>query len=356
MSLPPVRFAVLSLLLVSSASLAEAPAGLSFSHHDWELACDNTRTCRAAGYQSDEGEMPPVSVLLTREAGPGKSVRGRLMLGHYDSDAPVARTAPTLRIGDRDVGTVALKGENVEGELTSAQVDALLAALRKDSAIAFVAGDLRWQLSDRGASAVLLKMDEFQGRLGTSGALARKGSADEASVLPAVPAPIVVVASRPVTSAADLALAGDAALRAAVLATTKEDECSAQVPGVTDADDEDDVSSWGVERLTADTLLVWATCWTGAYNTGNGYWVVGDKAPYTATLVTTKGSDYANGEISAAHKGRGLGDCWSSDTWSWNGKAFVHTASATTGQCKLVAAGGAWELPTIVTTVKPSKL
>jgi hypothetical protein len=259
-----------------------------------------------------------------------------------------------LRIGERDIGTVALRGENVEGELTPAQVDALLAALRKDSAIVFVAGDRRWQLSDRGASAVLLKMDEFQGRLGTAGALVRKGTNDEASVRPPLPAPVVVVPTRPVTAAADLALADDPALRRAVLATTNDEDCAAQFAGADEARD-DDEGDWGLERLTADTLLVWATCWTAAYNTGSGYWVVGDKPPYRATLVTTKGSEYANGEISAAQKGRGLGDCWSSDTWSWDGKAFVHTASATTGQCKLVAAGGAWELPTIVTTVEPSK-
>ena len=40
------------------------------------------------------------------------------------------------------------------------------------------------------------------------------------------------------------------------------------------------------------------------------------------------------------------------ERWTWDGNGFVHTASATTGMCKLIAAGGPWELPTIVTEVK----
>ena len=55
-------------------------ADAAFDHEDWQLVCDNTRTCRAAGYQSDAADMP-VSVLLTRKAGAGTAVAGRVMLG-----------------------------------------------------------------------------------------------------------------------------------------------------------------------------------------------------------------------------------------------------------------------------------
>ncbi|NBD19090.1 DUF1176 domain-containing protein [Aquabacterium fontiphilum] len=57
-------------------------AGVSFGHLDWELACDNTRTCRAAGYQPEEAGLA-VSLLLTRAAGPGTPVQARLTLGDY---------------------------------------------------------------------------------------------------------------------------------------------------------------------------------------------------------------------------------------------------------------------------------
>lgn len=334
------------LLLLPAIAQAEAPTGLHFTHNDWEIACDNTRTCRAAGYQHDDGEAP-VSVLLVREAGAGKAVTGKVMLGSYGDDAVVPTSDLQLRIGNKDLGKVALAKGEVQGDLSAAQVEALLAALRRDGAIVFVAGSARWALSDQGASAVLLKMDEFQGRLGTQGALVRKGDADEAKVLPALPLPVLVVPSRPEATPADLALATDAALRKAVLATVKSDDCSPP-----SAEDDEDEGQLTIERLSADKLLVSVQCWLAAYNVGSGYWVVNDKPPYAPTLVTTMGSDYSNGEISSAQKGRGLGDCWSTNSWSWNGKAFVHTAASTTGQCKLVAAGGAWELPTVVTTVK----
>ncbi len=46
---------------ISSWSLA-AIQGLHFLHKDWEISCDNTGTCRAAGYQSDQDIDQPVSV------------------------------------------------------------------------------------------------------------------------------------------------------------------------------------------------------------------------------------------------------------------------------------------------------
>ena len=82
--------AVLALLLPSAQ--AAPPVGLSFSHNDWEMACDNTRTCRAAGYQGDDDELA-VSVLLTRKAGPRQPVSGEVahqvhLRRHHDHVAP----------------------------------------------------------------------------------------------------------------------------------------------------------------------------------------------------------------------------------------------------------------------------
>ena len=63
-----------ALLLLSPVAALAAPAtSVDFSHDDWTIACDNTRTCRAAGYQADDSD-PPVSVLLTRKAGAGQAV------------------------------------------------------------------------------------------------------------------------------------------------------------------------------------------------------------------------------------------------------------------------------------------
>jgi hypothetical protein len=101
---------------------------VSFDHQDWQLVCDNTRTCRAAGYQPDGAERN-ASLLLTRRAGPAAPVQAELQ------------------------------------------------------------------------NAVLLKMDEFQGRLDTPGAIIRKGQKLESSVLPSLPVPesrrLMSTATRP---------------------------------------------------------------------------------------------------------------------------------------------------------------
>ncbi len=77
--------------------------------------------------------------------------------------------------------------------------------------------------------------------------------------------------------------------------------------------------------------------------------------PFAPVLVTTSGTDADEPSVMASHKGRGAGDCRSHDAWTWNGAAFIHTSSATTGMCRMVAAGGAWELPRIVSEVRSAR-
>ncbi|MEG8119582.1 DUF1176 domain-containing protein, partial [Xanthomonas hortorum] len=132
-----------TLLLTPVAALAEAPVGIAFDHEDWTIACDNTRTCRAAGYQPDEGDSTPVSVLLTRKAGAGQAVTAELMLGQYDEVKMPASL--TLRIDQRDLGKLALNRDSGTALLTSAQVTALLAALTRSCKIAALGNDgRRW--------------------------------------------------------------------------------------------------------------------------------------------------------------------------------------------------------------------
>ena len=136
-------------LLAALPAIAAVQAPTTFSHFDWELACDNTRTCRAVGYQAGDAE-PGVSVLLTRAAGPG---------AHAGRPAPLGEVTP-------GVGSAA-------GKLSAAQTSALLAAVLGKTAVTSTDGKTDWQLSGNGANAVLLKVDEFQGRIGTPGALVR---------------------------------------------------------------------------------------------------------------------------------------------------------------------------------------
>ena len=346
-------FVVACLVMLSLGAQAAAPStatGFSFSHHDWQLVCDNTRTCRAAGYSSD-GDANPVSVLLTRNAGSGQQVTGQLMLGDYGSESITAKLPAVLklsmRVNGRTVGQIVIETKStMSADLSTAQVNALLAALPRDSTIEWVGGGKNWQLSDKGAAAALLKMDEFQGRMGTTSALVRKGPRGDEGVLPPLPAPVVVAVApaKPLPGDTEFAKKHGKALRAALLPSVKDE---GNCPKLTEPEEgaQDELT---VYRLSASKLLVSMPCWLAAYNFGAGFWVINSAPPFNPVLVTDSGSDYSSGSISASHKGRGLGDCWSTDTWTWDGKDFVHTESSTTGMCKLIAAGGAWAMPTIV--------
>lgn len=344
-------FALFLLPLPLAAQVAPTTPHVDFTHHDWTLACDNTRTCRAAGYQDDAVSDRPVSVLLTRRAGPEAPVRAQLMLGNYEET--VMPASLRLRINGADQGALDYNAEEGTLSLRTPQTAALLASLLGESEIILSAEDNRtWTLSGHGATAVLLKMDEFQGRLGTPGALIRKGKRAETAVLPALPAPEVTRAPLPPTRAADSALAGSAALRAALATVTSAEDCEVLAPGGS-LDEGAPPEPLRITRLSADKLLVSVACWRAAYNEGSGYWVVNDRPPYAPSLVTTFGNEDEGNWISGSHKGRGLGDCWSFNSWAWTGKAFVATGVSTTGLCRLVAAGGAWTLPTYVTDERP---
>lgn len=274
------------------------------------------------------------------------------MLGDYGSDSIAAKLPAVLKlsmhVNGRAVGQIVIETKSrMSADLSTAQVNALLAALPRASTIQWAGGGNSWQLSDKGAAAALLKMDEFQGRIGTTSALVRKGPRGDEGVLPPLPVPVVVAVApaKPLPGDTEFVKKHGKALRAALLhSVNSEGNC----PKLTEPEEgaQDELT---VYRLSASKLLVSMPCWMAAYNFGSGFWVVNSAPPFRPVLVTDSGSDYSEGSISASHKGRGLGDCWSTDTWTWDGKDFIHTESSTTGMCKLIAAGGAWALPTLVT-------
>ena len=342
--------AILAALLPLHAA-AFSPTGLAFSYNDWELACDNTGTCRAAGYSADEESEHTASVLLTRAAGASQAVSATIQIGRYGENAAVdrlpARFRLALKINGQAYGTLAFDKDSLQTELSPQQVNALLAALPKRAAIEMSLGAEKWQLSDKGAAAVLLKMDEYQGRLGTAGALVRKGNAPESGVPAAVAAPRFKPAAIPKPQPGDdhFASRHEKALVQALRAATTRDDCE-------DLYDDSESIPLTAVRLAPSRMLVSARCWLAAYNEGTGYWVVNDRPPFQPELVTTSASDSTATTISENQKGRGLGDCWSSMTRGWNGKSFEVVSQSTTGMCKLIAPGGAWSLPTVVTREK----
>lgn len=320
--------------------------GFHFSHKDWEIACDNTRTCRAAGYHQQDQDLK-VSVLLSRAAGPGTRVVGELKIGQYGEDPVVDKLPPefalSMQINGEGVAIIQVK--DLHAHLSTNVVNTLLKTLVRDSRIEFVHGGNRWHLSDRGASAVLLKMDAFQGRMGTPGALVRPGTRSEGRVRSAVATPVVQAPRLPPSQPGDDTFTTRHG--PALLAALRESgNCSAL------ADTGSSTPLLEATRLSETRMLVSTLCWLGAYNTSSASWIVQTTPPFQPQRVNDQASDVSGGSMSARQKGRGLGDCWSFDDWTWNGEAFAHTHSSTTGMCRLMEPGGAWKLPVWITRIE----
>jgi len=333
-----LSFAALSAGAVGAAGAA-GKEGVSFSHNDWELACDNTRTCRAAGYQSESADITePVSMLITRKAGPDTFVEIELQTGgEKPAKGPVRFK----------VGKATLSGfKDSSASLDQDQVRAVLPELlRNDDATLTDRGGQKWVLSLSGLNAVLLKMDEVQGRIGTPGALVRRGSKPESSVLPPVPAPVVKAVVPP------KARPGDDALAARIFPSLKQSDAK------DDCNNHEDFNakSLNVTRLTDRKVLLSFGCGMGAYNYSSLLWIANDKPPYAPVAIEANGDfDEKDASVTSSMKGRGIGDCWSSETWSFDGKGFVRTAAAGDGMCRGFA-GGAWSLPRYVTRVELSE-
>lgn len=341
-----------ALLALPAVFASAAPLGLYFAHGDWELACDNTGTCRAAGYHVD-GDPQAISVLLTRKAGAQQAVSGQVRLGQYGEhevlDKLPKKFKLSLVINGRTLGQFEFDKETLEAPLSASQTSALLTAVAGKGSVQWRSPQHQWQLSGNGATAVLLKMDEFQQRIGTRQALVKKGTQGEDGVLRAALPPVIQAA--PVVSP----MAGDAkwlakhepALRAALKRSLPADEACFNLSAP-----DGEAKPLTLARLSSTKLLVSTQCALAAYNESNGFWVIDDAPNFNPVPVTLEASEYAAGQISAAHKGRGLGDCLSLRTWVWDGRQFVLAEQSRTGMCKLMAPGGAWSLPILISEIQ----
>ena len=329
--------------LVFAANLVPLQAGarggqdskepVSFQHKDWALQCDNTRTCRAVGYQAEASDSEPVSILLVREAGPSTPVQVELQVSSENA------SPAELQIAVGGFSLPGLRGDTPQ--VPAGQVPGLLQELLKNEEASVSAGKQRWTLSLAGATAVLLKMDEAQGRIGTPGALVRRGTRPESSVLPALPAPVVKgVKPRPTRKE-------DALLAKPLVEALDRASLDGQCNG---GDDVLDAANVQVHRLTDRKVLLSVPCGMGAYNFSSLLWIANDRPPYQPEALQDVDGEFdpVSGSVHSAMKGRGIGDCWWAREWQFDGQAFVRTRESGDSMCRGFA-GGAWQLPRYVT-------
>ena len=363
---------------LASDSYGTPSEGWGFVKDDWQLVCDNTLTCRAAGYAAEglvsSDKLGDASVLITVEAGKKLSTV-QVKLSNWEEfeqeklvPEQLSKTnyKVELLLNNKSYGFIQLSSER-EGQLSTAQAQQLLKLANQNTKIQFTSGIYQWQVSDKGLAAVLLKLDEVQGRVGTPLALVSKSSLNRQTPKSAKAKPVI-------KKAYSYADKDKKQLTPAKLVYFQKninkwiDIDDKQLVGSNDGMGDcklvnpkteayQRMQEFGADRLGWDFIpvdskhtLATHECWGGAYNMGVGYWLINHAKPSKPTLITTSASDYSDGEIYAIHKDRGIGDCWNRAVWVWNGKTFAMTEDSSTGMCRGFA-GGAWDLPTYTTEV-----
>ena len=338
--------------------------GWGFVQDDWQVVCDNTLTCRAAGYADESIFDTPASILLTvipKKALPIAQIQ------FLSETSDKTYHSAELWLNGKNQGMLQPDADGSVYDLTTKQTQQLLSHSRQNTRIEIRVGSDRWTISDKGMSAVLLKLDEVQGRVGTLIALVSKNHTSKQTPKSAKPKPIIKKAF------------SYSEKENKTLSASKQAYFQVNINKWIDIDakeligSEDDMGDcelinpktevyqrmqeYGADRLDWTFTPVDAThtlashlCWQGAYNESSGYWLINHDKPSKPKLITTAGNDYSDGEIWATHKDRGVGDCWNHAIWVWNGQTFAKSEDSSSGMCRGFA-GGAWDLPTYVSEV-----
>ena len=336
---------LLSLLPFTAMAASTSIKGMG-NYQDWDLVCDNTGTCRMAGYQDESSD--PVSILFTRAAGENAAVEGKftiLPFGEADRDVQVGQDIE-IWLNGKSLGKVKHISDDAPDKLTEEQTKALLSGLKKESEIRLTYGKTMLKVSDKGAAAAMLKMDEFQQRLNTPSALISQGQEKHAVLAPKVEPKIdaVSVKNRKTT---ELKLGEKQYDNVLALLRKAHDGC---------VDEDLESQDITIYPLTHNKVLAEALCFEGAYQGTNYYAVLDDKLSKVEQVLAEQyneaGYDEKQGYafVRGTYKDRGLGDCWSGQDAVWNGKIFIRTSEWTTGSCKGLP-GGTWQLPIFVSNV-----
>ena len=337
---------VLLLTLLPVAAMATSIKAIGENYQDWDLVCDNTGTCRMAGYQDESSD--PVSILFTRAAGENAAVEGKftiLPFGEADRDVQVDQDIE-IWLNGKSLGTVKHISDDAPDKLTEEQTKALLSGLKKESEIRLTYGKTTLKVSDKGAAAAMLKMDEFQQRLNMPSALIRQGQEKHAVLAPKVEPKIDAVS---VNNRKTIELKRGEKQFNHVLALLRKAH-----DGCVDEDlESQDIT---IYPLTQNKVLAEALCARAAYQYTNYYAVLDDKLSKVEQVLADQyneaGYDEKQGYafVRGIYKGRVIGDCWNSEDAVWNGKIFIRTSEWTTGSCKGFT-GGAWQLPIFVSDI-----
>lgn len=307
---------------------------------DWTAVCDNVGTCTAFGF-SPEVETTQSYVRIARDAGGAALPSVTIVYDAADAEPDQRWTLDLDGAPIPGLGPIAAKGSDsgAVARLRGESAAALITALRNGEALSLTTdAKALGRISLAGSAAVLLWVDDQQGRVGTVTALARKGP----KPIAAVPGPrlVPVIVGAPAVSQAGLPDHAPGGLIKDI------DDCDVE-PGQPSEDI--------VLRLAPGVVLWGPECAMAAYSELTVFFV-GDEhgghlrrvafpeAPYSDQakddVLVNADVDAKALTISQFAKGRGLGDCGESATWVWDGKSFDLVLESVMPECRGVTPDG----------------
>lgn len=335
MSLRHSPLLLLAALSFTPEAAAEITLGEQKFSRDWAVACDNTLSCEtvALGPESDPFE-DRLSLVVARNSGNG-SVTVSVIAEASTSDR--YRLFVDRRL--LDSGNMAAAGDGTV-KLEGARALKVARALARGRQLRLEddKGALLGQASLSGSAAALRHIDTVQNRIGTPQALVATGRGAKRAKSSPVPQ---IMAKR--IGAEDSIPEAGTMIRLAEISGCAEQRFETS---------EDSAYSLGRHDGVARALVLVA-CSSGAYNmssvayvasqTADGSWSFEaarfDLAPVPADetgghyLVNASWSQEKQ-QLSSFSKGRGLGDCGSSESYVWDGNMFRLVEAFGMEQCR----------------------
>jgi hypothetical protein len=314
---------VIAFALLAALAVAAPRPGELKTIRDWTVGCDNGRACQAVALLPEDG-ADGATLAVRRGAEAGAVPELWLTIRSESGAAPAFLAVDGRRValapagdGDsfrvRDAGAAFLLGQATRIELLDR------------------AGNVVAPVSTRGSAGALLYMDEQQRRLGTTGALVRRGPASRVPPPPALP-----VITSPAPTANPPRTLGPARVRQLLGRETTTCEYANEL----------DIES---ARLDARHSLLLAShpCGNGAYNLFSSAWIVDEAghprpAAFDASggmgegddMLVNAGWDAKARRLTTFSKGRGLGDCGVGQAYVWDGTRFRLVHQEAMGECR----------------------
>jgi Protein of unknown function (DUF1176) len=305
------------------------------TYTDWTVGCDNGLACQAVSLATEGVPEGMMSMVITRPSEATSPLT--IEMSGFTSTSDRYRVVVDGRI--TATGTIQVGSETIA--VAGASAMKLARAMARGKAIRVIdgAGADLGTASLSGVSAALRYIDGQQGRAGSRGAVIATGRRMATAKKSAIPT-IEVKKIVPTDMLPDAS---------AMVALSESSPCAQERFGST----EDTAYSLGTGENGAQALVL-LNCGAGAYNFSSGVYV-GQRnsagkwafAPaefdYGASgfsdeskipILINADWDAAKQSLSSYAKGRGLGDCGSTESWVWDGAAFRLTEAKVMGECR----------------------